>query len=109
MRMWGLNPELLCNQHLLGEHVEMHMFAGTIQKGRSIKGYITKNLVDPSRIGARHDELATEMRRRKIKHTSDFPTPFPDLPQHPLSIQSNEVELCQRCSKCRARIQGRNS
>ena len=33
MRMWLVNPALLCRQHLLGEHVEMHMFAGHILEG----------------------------------------------------------------------------
>ena len=36
MRMWNVDPKLMCNKHLLGEHVEMHMFFGTIQKGISM-------------------------------------------------------------------------
>ena len=32
MRMWLVPPQLMCDQHLLGEHLEMHMFIGTIRK-----------------------------------------------------------------------------
>jgi hypothetical protein len=43
--MWGINPKKLCNQHLLGEHLEMHMFVGCIKKGISLKGYYENKLV----------------------------------------------------------------
>lgn len=36
MRMWMVPPELMCRQHLLGEHVELHMFVGAINKGTSV-------------------------------------------------------------------------
>ena len=25
MRMWMVNPKMMCNKHLLGEHVELHL------------------------------------------------------------------------------------
>ena len=40
MRMWMVNPEILCRKHLLGEHVELHMLVGWIIKGKSIQGYL---------------------------------------------------------------------
>ena len=30
MRMWGVDPKQMCRQHLLGEHVELHMQAGAV-------------------------------------------------------------------------------
>ncbi len=36
--MWGVSPKKLCNQRLLGEHLEMHMFLVCIKKGISLKG-----------------------------------------------------------------------
>ena len=35
MRMWNVDVTKMCNKHLLGEHVEMHMFVGIIIKGTS--------------------------------------------------------------------------
>lgn len=40
MRMWGVDPKVLCTKHMIGEHAETHMFLGTIKKGTSIKGLI---------------------------------------------------------------------
>lgn len=34
MRMWVVNPKILCRKHLLGEHVELHMATGHLQRGR---------------------------------------------------------------------------
>ncbi len=102
MRMWGIDPKLLCNKHLLGEHVEMHMFAGTIEKNKSIQGYINKGLVNPCRIKERHDELSEEMLRRGMNHQSPLDMPFcSSLPYHPVSILNNTVELYRRCPDCR--------
>jgi hypothetical protein len=70
MRMWNVDPKLLCQQHLLGEHVEMHMFTGTLAKGVSIAGYLERGLVNPHMIKRRHDALAAEMRRRQMNHRS---------------------------------------
>ena len=61
MRMWLVTPKLMCDKHLLGEHVEMHMFVGCLLKGKSIQGYIDKGLVDVSLLTARHGALVKEM------------------------------------------------
>lgn len=99
MRMWGINPKLLCNKHLLGEHVEMHMFIGTIKKGISIQGYLNKKLVDPSKIVNRHDALMKEMIKRGMNHQS--PLVFTSHLKHaPLDLIGNTKELKRRCSKC---------
>src|SRR3990167_10296126 len=70
MRMWNLNPSVMCNQHLLGEHVEMNMFKGTIEKGKSIEGYLNNGLVNIGFIKKRHDELVKEMKIRGFSHKS---------------------------------------
>lgn len=103
MRMWGINPNFLCDKHLLGEHVEMHMFAGVIRKGTSIKGYIERGLVNPARIKERHDELAKEMIRRGMNHQSPLPY-LPDMPNLPINTVQSKKELARRCQNCRRRI-----
>lgn len=70
MRMWNVNPELMCNKHLLGEHLELHMFVGSIKKGRSIQGYLDNGLIEPQNIEERHKVLVIEMLMRGMKHNS---------------------------------------
>lgn len=99
MRMWGIDPKKLCRKHLLGEHVEMHMFVGTIKRGKSIEGYIKTGLVNPALINFRHDQLVAEMEARGYNHNS-FLEPV-DLPYRGIDIKRNELELRDRCKDCR--------
>lgn len=104
MRMWKVDPKVLCTKHLLGEHVEMHMFVGTIRKGVSMDGYIVGGLVETQHIKSRHDELAAEMVRRGMNHKS----PMENLsvaPAGSVNVEGNLVELARRCPTCRA-LQG---
>ncbi len=50
VRMWGIDERFMCRQQLLGEHVEMHMIAGSIKRGKSIEGYTLNGLIETSRI-----------------------------------------------------------
>ena len=56
MRMWMVDPSLLCRKHLLGEHLECHMFVGTINKNISIKGYIKNGLCEPDKLEIRKNQ-----------------------------------------------------
>lgn len=103
MRMWGVDPALLCDKHLLGEHVEMHMLVGALNKGISTRGYQDTGLVVLSRIRARHNALAREMLRRGMKHRSPLP-PFPRTRGGWLDADANLRELKRRCKDCRRRI-----
>lgn len=101
MRMWGVNPDKMCRAHLLGEHVEMHMFVGTINKNISIQGYLDKDLVDPSKIKERHDLLVKEMKKRGYNHASPLPDILTSHAKNILNIKNNELELKRRCGECR--------
>jgi len=106
MRMWNVDPKLLCRQHLLGEHLEMHMFLGCLKKGISLKGYVEKGLVELDKIVARHDELAAEMRARGFCHKSEI-----SCQQDPLwfggciDIARSLQDLSDRCVVCKKRIE----
>jgi Pyrimidine dimer DNA glycosylase len=100
MRMWGTPVEKMCRKHLLGEHVEMHMFAGTINKGISISGYIDKGLVNSALIQMRHDELAKEMINRGYYHRSPLPKINKSLSVIPLNLPNNLDNLKGRCLEC---------
>lgn len=114
MRMWGINPKLLCHKHLYGEHYETHMMAGTIARGYSIKGFVDSGQYDVKRINKRHNRLAKEILRRGGNHNS----PLPDMTgwldwvnaEHLgfINIETNKQELSKRCKKCRRRIRRKN-
>jgi len=102
--MWGVNPKILCRSHLLGEHVEMHMFYGCMKKGISLKGYYKKNLVCISLLKKRHDELADEMISRCMKHASPMPEiDFCGPETGKIDISANVKELITRCPECKKR------
>jgi hypothetical protein len=104
MRQWMVDPKLLCQKHLLGEHVESHMFIGTLKKGKSLKGYIDKGLVEVHNIQKRHDILADEMKRRGMNHNSPLEE-FPLYVSGVVDSKENLEELKRRCPYCLSRIQ----
>ena len=105
MRQWLVNPKLLCRKHLLGEHVEHHMFIGSIKRGTSVEGYLRDGFLEPKTLYKRHDELVEEMKRRGYNHRS----PLPDIDMSHLrngkiSIKRNIEDLRGRCAECAKRI-----
>lgn len=107
MRMWDVDPKMLCNKHLCGEHVEMHMFAGSIKKGIDITGYITRGLVIPKYIQVRHDVVVEEMIERGFNHLSMLAQPdvsrYDNVPVC-LDVEANMQDLMNRCPDCADRI-----
>ncbi len=99
MRMWNLNPRKMCNQHLLGEHVELHMFVGCINKKIKLKGYVNKGLVEIHNIKKRHFQIAKEMIRREFNHNSELPK-FKVFKAGKINTILNKKELNKRCKKC---------
>lgn len=101
MRMWMVDPKIMCRKHLLGEHVELHMLIGTILKGKSIQGYIDNNLVEVSSIQLRHQELVNEMIFRRYRHKSELPLVKLNMPNQLINKNESLKELIRRCSECR--------
>lgn len=121
MRMWMVDPRVMCRRHLLGEHVELHMFVGSINKGVDMTGYLADNLLEPMSITSRHWQLVQEMEARGYRHKSPM-TAFngkqPDWTRfepktyylrgfHEFVIdrQASLTELMRRCPECRARYE----
>ena len=108
MRMWLCDPSIMCRQHLLGEHVETHMFAGAFRKGVKAGRFVTENLLEFRSLKARHDELVREMERRGMRHGSPWVEPGPCLQitatEKAVKIdrQAALVELLRRCPECKA-------
>ena len=101
-----VNPVIMCNKHLLGEHVECHMLVGHLQRRRRITNYIRLNLLQPKSLRERHDKLAIEMGNRGMSHKS--PLPEYDLAHLPkehriytVNLKDSLKELTRRCTECR--------
>lgn len=103
MRMWMVEPKIMCRKHLLGEHVELHMLAGSILRNKNITGFLNKGLVNPAMIVNRHQQLVTEMINRGYKHKSDLPILSMDLVNNPINTKVSLQELINRCPECRKR------
>lgn len=112
MRMWMVPVKILCDKHLRGEHVEHHMFMGTLQRKISVQGYIDNNLFEPLSLFDRHTQLANEMIRRGMNHKS----PLSEMDAiEAIEYLSEEImyttvdknasleDLLDRCPECRAR------
>lgn len=105
MRMWNIPPYKMCNQHLLGEHVEMHMFIGALKAGKSIQGYIDKQQVEVHNIIKRHDELAVEMIARGMNHKSPLRYSSILWNAGKVDINHNIIDLSNRCPFCSILLQ----
>jgi len=104
MRMWMVNPRIMCRQHLLGEHVEIHMFIGTINRNKSVKGYLQKGLLEVHNLYARHADLVEEMKRRGYNHCSKVNEKWKFVEDvGAIDREKNVNELVNRCSKCKSR------
>ena len=57
----------MCTKHLLGEHVELHMFVGCLVRKKTLNGFFSKGLLEVHSIRARHHALAREMLRRGMQ------------------------------------------
>ena len=110
MRMWMVEPKILCDKHLLGEHAECHMLAANLIRKRKITNYIKFNLLEPKSLHKRHDSLAWEMQQRKFKHKSPLPrydiSYLPNQQQdYKVNVKLSHKDLLARCSKCRKRFE----
>lgn len=110
MRMWMVDPVTMCRAHLMGEHVETHMFLGAALKGTSMKGYLEANMLEPAALKARHDAIADEMARRGYNHASPMAQADHDAFMRGLTgndkwqridRKAARAELHRRCSVCR--------
>jgi hypothetical protein len=73
MRIWDLPPELLCRQHLLGEHRELHGLWQILTQGK--QGYARHPETQRWRgklkaLYRRHEALVAEMARRGYRHAT---------------------------------------
>lgn len=100
------DPRVLCQNHLLGEHSELHKHRHNFVKGHSIEG--RRGQIDPAAMKSRHDELAVEMLRRGMNHQSPYEQPDLsnyDLTGHGVDRAAALADLVARCETCRAKAE----
>lgn len=105
MRMWMVDPKLLCKKHLCGEHFELHKFRHNFLNGHSIAG--RKGQIEPASMAKRHEALAAEMLRRGYKHESPYEQPNLsryDLDGFTVDVNVSIADLRERCPECAANI-----
>jgi len=111
MRMWMVDPKLMCRKHLLGEHNEIHKHRHNFVKGHSISGRISPVVqIEPKSMLLRHDALVDEMKCRGYNHQS--PYEMPDLSKYDImdikvDISESLKELKKRCDECYDKISSR--
>lgn len=110
MRMWGINPKLLCRKHLLGEHNEIHKHRHNFVKQHRITKRISPVVqIEPENMKKRHDELVLEMINRNYNHHSPYEQPdlsYLKNKERFAKINTNISinDLINRCSECSDRI-----
>ena len=105
MRMWIIDPRLLCRQHLLGEHNEIHKFRPSFVKQHNMQKRIEQRQIFPHLMKQRHDELVEEMLRRGYNHNTPYVQPslyhikeviFPST----IDVDYNMQEFELKCLHC---------
>lgn len=75
MRIWDIDPSILCKNHLLGEHRELHALWAILTQNK--KGYSRhpETLRWVGKLKAlylRHESLVKEMQNRGYNHLTDL-------------------------------------
>lgn len=104
--MWGIDPSLLCKNHLLGEHGEIHKHRHNFVKKHKITNRISPVVqIEPENMQKRHDELALEMLKRGYNHKSPYEQPdisYLCYEERYAKIDNNIsiIDLIDRCTEC---------
>jgi len=105
MRMWLINPKMLCRQHLLGEHYELHVLVSNLRhSGKWARALVSGGYLEPQNALARHDKLAEEMHRRGYRHDSELSVDGLALPEGKVDVARSVRDLKGRCAECRRRM-----
>ena len=106
MRMWMLDPKMMCMKHIVGEHGEIHKHRHNFVKKYNISGRI-KPIVQicPELMEKRHNELVAYLKTHKspyiqpnLSHLSDEER-FAEV-----DIEYNKKDLASRCPECKKLI-----
>jgi hypothetical protein len=110
VRIWDLEPRLLCDQHLLGEHRELHAIWSILTTGKTGYANHPETLRWRGRLAAlhaRHEAQVAEMDRRGFRHASPLDerlaTGAAQQTTYVDTIESQRARLAQRGCACAVR------
>ena len=107
MRMWMLNPKIMCRQHILGEHNEIHKHLPSLLKGINIDGrYKDKPQIQLRSIFDRHFELSQYMNHKSLLPYNDYLLirNYSKYFNVKVDLRYNFWDLWLRCPKCRKQM-----
>jgi len=109
MKMWMINPKLMCDKHLLGEHGEIHKHKHNFEKKHKMDGRLAPIIqIEPMSMQIRHDYLVEEIIERGMNHKSPFVQPdvsyLGENANAKVDIVKSVIDLRYRCKECRKRI-----
>jgi len=111
MRVWDIDPSLLCDDHLGGEHREIHAIYNIITLGRRGYSYHPETKRWVGKIDAlvkRHDLVAEEMIKRGKNHKSPL-VPVGDSDKQDKFVNTIEEQIIRIRSKgCECKLSGRH-
>lgn len=101
--MWMVDVKSMCRNHLLAEHLDVHMFVNALNQGLDLSHYINSNALEVLSLLERHNQLADEINSRSYKN--DTPLPGYNITGRYKSsrIDKNKAreELMEICNKCK--------
>jgi hypothetical protein len=104
MRMWMIEPKLLCKNHLLGEHFEIHKAVGNLKHtGKWAMALVNKGYLEPQNFMKRHDMLVKEMLRRGYNHNSPLDLGKVKLPKGKVNTRKSISDLKAKGCECRVK------
>lgn len=98
-----IEPEKMCMNHILGEHLEVHALYAHLEKRKRIGGFIISNCIEPKSVKIRHDLLASFLRNHKTPMESNPDTSYlkPEEENAKVDVIKSYALLIERCKKCR--------
>lgn len=102
MRIWDIEPRLLCDQHLLGEHRELHGLFNilTLNKlGYSRHPETLRWVGRTKALWYRHAALVAEMEDRGFQHQSPLEGPLEGPERNERRLASDGEQLAMLAAK----------
>jgi len=111
MKMYLVNPEVMCSQHLEEEHRSIHVIGDMIKNNFDVEEFVDNKLFDLGQLKKRHDELEKEMEIRGCWNNNPLDIIVPkdhkyynvivnQRPMNNVDTYQNRKELLRHCSRC---------
>jgi hypothetical protein len=112
MRMWNIPSALLCNQHLLAEHRELHILAGQLlslkvtHPSKQLLGMQACQAIDLYNASPRHIHLVHELQARWQANFKNLTHDTPFATTGTLQLLTDTIRLYPKLPRILTREQG---